>query len=360
MRNTSNEGKVLVFTGAYAESHETGICVYAFHPESGDLELLDQQAGIKNPTFLNVDPKRRLLYAIGETEQDGQKRGEVVTFAIDVDAGTLKLLSRSNFSGSSTCHIQRDEKGQYLLLSSYHGGFVDLVSLDENGIPSQLLEEYSHTAFQATENDKPKAHSVFFSPDEQYIMAQDLGLDKIMVSQIDAEAGKLSNRHVVDLKQGAGPRHLAFHPDGQYAYVINELNSTITTFSYKAATGELTEQQTVSTLPAGFEGENGCAEIAVSKDGRTLYGSNRGHDSLAVYRIHPENGKLELLQHISTEGGHPRHFCMLPGESFLTVANRDGNNLVMYQVNQEDGTLTYTGKTVAQSKPVCVKPAVFE
>ncbi|NMO96296.1 lactonase family protein [Paenibacillus lemnae] len=355
---TSSGQKILVFTGSYAEMEETGVCVYSLDPDNGELSRTDQQSGIKNPTFINVDVNRKLLYVIGESNHHGEKGGEIVTFAIDQEKGTLEELSRLQSSSSSTCHIQRDEEGQYLLLSSYHGGFVDLVALDSDGIPERLLDEHSHAAYQTSADQKPKAHSVFFSPDQHYLFAQDLGLDKVITYQIDTEAGKLMYQHDVELQQGAGPRHLVFHSSGEYAYVINELHSTVTAFRYISSEGRLEPVQTISTLPADYQGENGCAEIAISEDGRTLYGSNRGHDSIVVYRVHPEQGTLDPLQYISTEGGHPRHFSIMPGGRHLIVANRDGNNLVTYNIAQ-DGTLQFTGITASQSKPVCVKPAVF-
>lgn len=355
----SSENRTFIFTGSYAESQENGICVYSFDRQTGDMELLDQQSGIKNPTFLNVDTQNNRLYAIGETSENGRKSGEVVTFEIDPSTGKLKELSRVQGSSSSTCHIQRDPEDQFLIVTSYHGGLVDLISLNRESVADRLLDEQSHGGYKTAPDQQPRAHSAFFSPDGQYIFVQDLGLDKIISYRINKAVQKLEFHGETVIESGSGPRHLAFHPNGKYAYVINELKSTITVFRYHSEEGRLETIQTVSTLPGDFEGESYCAEIAVSKDGRTVYGSNRGHDSIAVFSVDQNSGKLDPIQYISTEGGHPRHFSLMPGERFMVVANRDGNNLVLYQVDPEDGTLRFTGQTVQQSKPVCVKPAVF-
>ncbi|SMF82340.1 6-phosphogluconolactonase [Paenibacillus uliginis N3/975] len=356
---TAKVSRTLVFTGSYAETGENGICVYSFDQDSGELQLLDQSSGIKNPTFLNVDTVTNRLYAIGEVSENGGKVGEVVTFDIDPSSGRLNQLSHIHGSSSSTCHIQRDLEDKYLIVSSYHGGRVSLLSLDDNGVADSLLDEQYHEGHRTDAEQQPRAHSAFFSPDGKYIFVQDLGLDKIIAYQINKTDNKLEFHGETQLTPGSGPRHLAFHTSGKYAYVINELNSTVTAFRYVSEEGRLETIQTISTLPADFTGESYCAEIAVSEDGRTVYGSNRGHDSIVVFSVDASSGELSPIQYISTEGGHPRHFSLMPEGKFMIVANRDGNNLVLFTVDPENGTLQFTGKTIEQSKPVCVKPAVF-
>ena len=356
-----SDSKTLVFTGAYADTTETGIGVYAFDTETGALQLLDEISGVKNPTFLSVNPQQRKLYAIGEDSKDGSKSGEVVTFDIDIYAGKLKEKSRVYAGSNSLCHIQSNPDRSELIVCSYHGGFNAAVAVSEEGDALKLKSEHSHTPYREREDQQPKAHSAFVSPDRRYIFVQDLGLDKLIAYRNDTRhpESPLSFHGETKVAPGAGPRHLAFHPSGKYAYVINELSSTITVFRYSADTGFLETIHTVSTLPADYTGENGCAEIAVSEDGQTLYGSNRGHDSIAVFSIDQMTGHITPIQYISTEGGHPRHFTLMPGGKFLYAANRDDNNLVLFRVQPEDGTLAYTGYTIKQSKPVCVKPAVF-
>lgn len=353
--------RTLLFTGAYAEDNQNGVCVYEFNEDSGELKLLDEVSGIKNPTFLNVDPDNGRLYAIGEIADQGGKAAEVISFEIDPVAGKLTEMNRTRSVSSSTCHIQRDESSKYLIVSSYHGGLVGLHSIDENGQAGKLLDEKKHADLVTVREDQQsRAHSAFYSPDGQYVFVQDLGLDKILAYTVNENKQELSFHGETQLDAGVGPRHLAFHPSGAYAYVINELNSSVTVLRYDQEAGRLEVLETVSTLPADFDGESYCAEIAVSADGKTVYGSNRGHDSIVVFNVHEDTGRLSPVQYISTEGGHPRHFTLMPGGKFLIVANRDGNNLVLFNVNPEDGKLDFTGYTVSQSKPVCVKPAVFQ
>ncbi|MGG1879188.1 lactonase family protein [Paenibacillus campinasensis] len=356
----SNSHQTLLFTGSYAEKDSPGIGVYQFHQERGELKLLDEASGIKNPTFLNVDISARRLYAIGEISVQGQKAAEIVTFAVDPELGKLQELSRVQSVSSSTCHIQRDAESKFLIVSSYHGGLIGLHAIQDDGTPGPLLDEKRHAELvQVADGQQPRAHSAFYSPDEQYLFVQDLGLDKIMAYTVDADAKKLSFHGETQLAQGAGPRHLTFHPRGVYAYVINELDSTVTVLRYNRDQGSLETVETVSTLPPDYEGESYCAEIAISTDGKTLYGSNRGHDSIVVYRVDQNTGKLTPLQYMPTGGGHPRHFSLMPGGKFLVAANRDGNNLVLFTVNPDDGLLAPSGHTVTRDKPVCVKPVVF-
>ena len=358
---TNPSKRTLLFTGAYAEHDESGVCVYEFNENSGEMKLLDKVSGVKNPTFLNVDPKSQRLYAIGEISEQGGKAGEIISFDIDPVAGKLTEQSRIRSVSSSTCHIQRDEESKHLIVASYHGGLVGLHPIVENGQAGELLDEKKHADLVTVgEEQQPRAHSAFYSPDGKYVFVQDLGLDKILAYTVDEATQKLNFHGFTQLESGAGPRHLAFHPSGAYAYVINELNSSVTVLRYIKDEGRLEVVETVSTLPPDFDGESYCAEIAVSEDGKTVYGSNRGHDSIVVFSVNEDTGNLNPIQYISTEGGHPRHFTLLPGGKFMVVANRDGNNLVLFSVSPDDGNLTFTGYTVTQSKPVCVKPAVFQ
>ncbi|MCM3782751.1 lactonase family protein [Neobacillus mesonae] len=352
------QSRLLVFTGSYSESSDPGIHVYELDEKTAELSLLSAVSGVKNPTFLQVDAEQQRLYAIGEiATADGGKAGEVLAFTIHPEQGELTFMNRAQSAIAPTCHVQKDPQGQYLIISSYHGGAVSLVSLNEDGSVGQMLDSKQHSGRGAhpERQDRPHVHSAFFSPDGKYIMVQDLGIDKIFVYTIDRENNKLVLHREVNTHAGAGPRHLVFHPNGSYAYVINEVDSTVTFFTYDADQGDLKEHQTLSTLPEGFEGENTCAEITLSKDGRFLYGSNRGHDSIVVYAI-AEDGKLTVTQHISTEGGHPRHFALTPNGDLLLAANRDANNIVLFSVNKVNGQLTYTGNQVTSPKPVCVWP----
>ncbi|NQX43902.1 lactonase family protein [Paenibacillus tritici] len=361
--------KLLLFTGSYATAEESGVQVFAFDGEAGGtLERLATAEGVTNPTFVNVDPSGLKLYAIGEKPNgEGGKEGEVVTFAIDPETGKLAELQRIQTMPSAgkgqttTCNINRDAGNEHLVVCSYHGGSVGLITLDKKGLPVALADTAVHTGQGALPGqDRPHPHSAIYSPDGRYLFVSDLGLDLIRSYRINKETETFEAVGDTKLQDGAGPRHFVFHPDGKSAYVINELNSTVTSFLYDAAAGTLQPAVTLSTLPEGYPADsNSCAEIAFSKDGRYLYGSNRGHDSIVVYAVDPLTAGLTLVEHVSTRGGHPRHFTVTPDGAYLIVANRDGNNLVVFALEPASGRLSFTGHTAELSKPVCVMPAVF-
>lgn len=353
---TNPNERLLVFAGSYAESTDNGVYVYSFDEATGELTQTDAFMGLKNPTFLNIDAPAGRLYAIGEAAySDGTKIGEASSFAIDPAKGSIHLLNRLNTVGAPTCHIQRSDDSKYLSVTSYHGGMVGLFAIREDGQIGESLDVQQHEGHSVHPNqDRPHPHSSFYDPTGKYVLVQDLGLDRIYTYALDQEEGKLERVAEQVTAPGAGPRHLVFHPNGKYAFVINELNSTVTAYQYDGSNGTLSEIHSISTLPADYEGENGCAEIAISKDGRFVYGSNRGHDSIVQYEVDQATGQLTLVQHVSTEGGHPRHFSLTPNGNYLLAANRDGNNIVTFTVDAESGKLTYTGKSVEVSKPVCV------
>ncbi|MFD2117814.1 lactonase family protein [Paenibacillus yanchengensis] len=354
--------RTLVYVGSYAEESGPSIYVCQFNEENGELHPLQSITDFRNPTFLNVDVNHHRVYAIGETaDAAGNKVGEVAAFAIDPATGELELINRKQSVASTTCHIQRDQGSGWLTVTSYHGGMIGLIAIAEDGSIGEILDVAQHAGAgkDPERQDKPHPHSSFYSPDEQYLFVQDLGMDQIVSYKVDRKLGKLQRHGVTTLHPGAGPRHLVFHPTGAFAYVINELDSTVTAYQYIAAKGELVEIATVSTLPADFTGENGCAEITISADGKFLYGSNRGHDSIVVYAINEQTGELTTIQIVKVGGGHPRHFALTPNNQFLLAANRDTNNIVTFKRDSETGMLENTGKQLLLSQPVCVIPVTL-
>lgn len=358
----AEQRQLLVFTGSYAEASDQGLRVFRLDESSGQLTETGSYAGLKNPTFIHVDAERKLLYSISEgVNAEGQKAGEAASFRIDDQEGKLKLISQRLTVAGTTCHIQRDQGNRFLSVTSYHGGMTGLLRIEEGGSIGELVDVRQHegSSVDAERQDRPHPHSSFYSPDGRFLLVQDLGLDVIAVYRLDAEEGKLVPHDTVKLHGGAGPRHLTFHPNGKFAFVINELDSSITSLAYDASKGRLEVLGTVSTLPADYIGENGTAEIAISGDGRYLYGSNRGHDSIVVFGVNSEDGSLSLIQHISSGGGHPRHFALTPNGQYLLAANRDANNIVTFRVDAEKGTLQATGHEAEATKPVCVIPVYF-
>lgn len=358
---SKSQQRLLLFVGSYTETADSGVYLYEMDPSSGEIQVLDQAAGMKNPTFLGVDREHRKLYAISETNLEGERIGEVIAFDIDPSAGKLRELNRVTTIRPSSSHIQLDRENRFAAVSGYHGGNVGLLGIEPDGLAGKLQDERQHAGQGAdpARQDRPHPHSVIFSPDNRFVLVADLGLDKIFVYALDQAAGRLIHQSEAQTPPGTGPRHLAFHPGGRWLYSINEVNSTISAFTYDPATGRLELQDTVSTLPEDFNGENTTAEIAISPDGRYLYGSNRGHDSLVQFAIDSASGKLTLVEHVSSEGGHPRHFALTPDGQHLISANRDSNLLALFEVNPDSGKLKFTGRTVSVSKPVCVKPVLF-
>lgn len=365
----NEHAKLLLFTGSYSDAAGSGIQVFQFNgEEGGSLSLLHKIEGVTNPTFVHVDPLGLRLYAIGERPNgEGGKEGEVVVFQIQPESGELTELSRTTTmpaegkSQTTTCHISCDKENDYIVVCSYHGGSIGLIALNGEKSSGRLCDVVQHTGYGAhpERQDRPHPHSAIFSPDGRFILVSDLGLDHIRSYRINRDIEALELHGETALHPGAGPRHLAFHPDGKSAYVINEVDSTITSFTYAMESGELKSVMTMTTLPDHFTGDNTCAEIALSPDGRFLYGSNRGSDSIVVYAVDAKSAKFSLVEHVSTQGGHPRHFTITPEGDYMIVANRDGNNLVVFSLNKDTGRLTFTGNTAEVSKPVCVKPALF-
>ncbi|MGO4108778.1 lactonase family protein [Paenibacillus sp. YAF4_2] len=352
---TLHNEKLTVFIGSYAEASASGVYRYEFDTTEGTLTLLDQAAGLKNPTFLNVDVANRRLYAIAEgVDAEGAKVGDGVAFSIE--GSELAELNRKLAITAPSCHIQRDADSEFVLLCSYHGGRISLVSLTENGEIGELLDIQQHEGTGPHPNqNQPHPHSTNFSPDGKYIFVPDLGIDRIVAYTLDKENRKLVRHGETVVHPGAGPRHMTFHPNGQFAFVINELDSTIIAYRYDSEKGALEALQTVSTLPEGYTEANGCAEIAISEDGRFLYGSNRGHDSLVVFAVDGDSGQLTLVGHVSTEGKHPRHFALVPGGQFAITVNKDTNNAAVFRI-AESGMPVYTGYSIEIAGPVCVIP----
>ncbi|GIQ69926.1 lactonase family protein [Xylanibacillus composti] len=347
---------LLAFIGSYAEADEPSLYTCSFDPLSGELKLLHERSGIKNPTFLDLDKQGMKLYAIGEkTADDGQRVGTASAWSIHPDNGELILLNEEQTVDKSTCHIQLDRTKRCLIVSSYHGGMIGLSPLLEDGriAPASDVQQHEGSSVLPVQS-QARAHSAIFDRNNRYVVVSDLGLDKLFVYALDLNACKLTLQQELQLAGGSGPRHFVFHPAQPYGYVINELNATITVLDYDEANGRLAVKQTVSTLPDGYDGEKSCADIHISPDGRFLYGSNRGHDSIAVYRI-AADGTLQIIEHVSTGGKHPRNFAISPDGRFVLAANRDTDNIVIFARDAETGRLTPTGHSLTVSKPVCVR-----
>ncbi len=351
--------RLWVYLGTYTHKTSQGIYRAELDLRAGRLELKGLAVALANPSFLAVHPSGRWMYAVGEMAQfQGKKQGAVSALAIQPD-GTLQLLNQQPSGGAGPCHLAVDPTGRYVVTANYGSGSVASLPIAEDGRLREPVSTIQHAgaSIHPQRQQGPHAHSVNFDPTGKLVIAADLGLDKLLVYRLDLTTGKLAPHQPawVKVDPGAGPRHVAFHPTGRFAYVINELASTITAFTYQADAGRLEAVQTISTLPEGFTGNNTTAEVQVHPSGRFLYGSNRGHDSLAIFAIDPATGKLTLKGHASTQGKTPRNFGIDPTGQYLVAANQDSDNVVLLRIDAQTGQLTPAGQQIQVSMPVCVK-----
>ena len=353
----SNQERVL-YVGTYTSGKSEGIYGYHMDAATGALTRFTSIKSV-NPSFLTIDRDKRFLYAVNEVgEYAGKPGGAVSAFAIDPVTRNLRLLNEQATNGADPCYLSVDSRKRTLLVANYTGGNVSQFPLRSDGTLGMVAEVKQHEGSGPKEQQKgPHAHCVIFDRSERHAVAADLGIDKVMIYRFDRATGKLSlaKQPFAELKPGAGPRHLSFHPSGKFLYVINELDSTLSAFQYDEREGTLTMIETVSTLPSDFSGTSYCADVHVSPSGKFLYGSNRGHNSLVVFAIDQRTGKLTLVEHVSTEGNWPRNFTLDPSGEFLLVANQRSDNVVVFSIDPVTGRLKPSGVNEAIPSPVCLR-----
>ena len=350
-------GKYIAYVGTYTGPHSKGIYAFRFDASTGELTPLGLMAESVNPSFLTIDPKGRFLYAAKEiSNYEGQKSGGVSALATDQQTGKLAFLNEVASRGAGPCYVTLDKTGRYVLVANYDGGSVGVFPVGQDGRLGAASAFVQHTGHGVNpqRQEGPHAHAIELSPDNRFAIAADLGLDELLVYRFDSSRGTLTpnNPPFAKVEPGAGPRHLAFHPSGKFLYVINEMGSSVTAFSFDA--GTLRNLGTVSTLPKEFKGNNDAAEIAVHPTGTFLYGSNRGHDSIAVFSIDPAAGTLTPVEYASTRGNTPRNFAIDPTGSYLLAANQDSNSVVAFRIDAKTGRLTPTGQVLEFPSPVCI------
>jgi 6-phosphogluconolactonase len=324
------------------------------------MSLEGVEKGVKNPSFLAADTRKMILYAVNEVgEFKGVKGGGVSAFRIDRETGMLSFINSQSSGGESPCHLAVNNNGTFAVAGNYSGGSLSLLPLMPDGNLGSLKELIQHTGSGADPKRQEKAHvhCILLDKENKHILVSDLGIDRIIVYPVDKEKLEINRPEAkqVLLKPGAGPRHLAFSPDEKFLYVINELNSTITSFKYESSDGSMTEVQTLSSLPPDFSEINYCADIHVHPSGKFLYGSNRGHNSIAVYGRNQETGVLNLIELVPTGGETPRNFAIAPDGNFLLVANQSTNNIVTFRIDRETGRLKPTGDSIEIPTPVCIR-----
>lgn len=326
---------------------------------SGALRLVESVKAGANPSFLAIHPNGRALYAVNEvTERDGKAAGGVSAFAIAPETGGLTRLNEQSSEGGAPCYVSVDRGGRAALVANYVGGNVALLPIQKE----DALGPARHVVQHRGSGPKPQqteahAHCIIADPSNRFALAADLGVDRVLVYRLDLDGGSL--RHVeggdARMRAGAGPRHLAFHPNLPLVFVANELDSTVTTLRFDGESGTLSALETRSTLPTGWTETSYVADIHVAPSGRSLYVSNRGHNSIAVFSVAASSGALALEQVISTQGDWPRNFSLDPTGQWLLVANQRSGSIVVFQRDQESGRLTPTTQRIAVASPVCLR-----
>lgn len=359
-REKTSDSSYLMYVGTYTGAESKGIYAYRFDAATGQATPIGLVAESVNPSFLAIDPTRRFLYAANEVaDYQGQKSGAVSAFAIDRKSGKLTLLNEVPSQGAGPCYVSLDKTGKHVLVANYDSGSVAVFPVLKDGklgAASSVIQHRGHGP-NPERQEGPHAHQIELSSDNRFALVADLGLDQLLVYRFDAAKGSLAENDppFAKVDPGAGPRHFVFHPDNKFVYVIDEMASTVTTFAYDVANGGVQPLAAVSTLPEGFKGKNDTAEIEVDAGGKFLYGSNRGHDSIAVFAIDAATGLPKLLETVPSGGRTPRNFAIAPGGGFLLAANQDTHSIVVFKIDRQTGHLTPTGKALEIHSPVCIK-----
>ncbi len=359
--NVSNAGdNTIVYFGTYTSGDSDGIYVAIMDPETGRLSKTKLAVKVENPSFLAIHPNQKHLYSIGVMKDDaGKKKGAVNSYSIDYDNGELKLINQKSVIGNGPCHLVVDSSGKNVLAANYGSGSVVCIPINEDGSLREHSSFIQHTGSSVNPRRQkgPHAHSINVDLNNNYAVAADLGLDKIMIYKLDSQKGKLTpnNPASVSVPAGGGPRHFVFHPNNKLAYTNNEITCTVTGFNYNSEKGSLEEFQTISTLPEAVKDSYSTAEIRVHPNGRFLYVSNRGHDSIAMFTIDQETGKLTAIGHEPTQGKIPRNFNLDPSGNFLLAANMKSDNIVIFRIDQETGKLKATGHEIKVPSSCCIR-----
>lgn len=335
------------FIGTYTKGDSEGIYTFVFDAKSGQISDIKLAAKLENPTYLALSKDNRYLYSI---VRDGSKGG-AAAFSLN-NAGELKLINQQVTEGPQPCHVQVDNSNRYLLASNYHKGTITAYTLNqENGAIDSDPAVIHHQG--KTPEQVPHVHFASFTPDSKYIAAVDLGIDQLLTYEY--ANGKLRKVSQLNLKSGCGPRHLAFHPNGKYAYIMTEYSSEVILLHYHAENGTFTEVKSFSTIPADFTENNQGSAIHISSDGRYIYAGNRGHNSIACFRAEQNSGMLTLIDRVSSEGDWPRDFALDQTEKYLIGSNQESGNMVIYKRDQESGKLTLIKSDIRVPHPVCIK-----
>lgn len=351
-----------VYVGTYTQGSDSkGIYQLQMDGDTGKLSHVNTTADVVNPSFLAIHPSKKYLYAVNEIgHYQGKKTGAVSSFRINAKTGALQFLNQQSSEGAAPCHLVVDDTGNYVLVANYSGGNVCSLPIQKDGTLKKSQSSIQHfgSSIDLRRQTTPHAHSINLDHSNQHVIVADLGIDKLLVSKFNSADGSLSSNPIPGIKMapGAGPRHFTFHPTGKWGYVINELNRTITAMNYDPKNGSFQIIQTISTVPKGTSAKgNSTAEVQVHPSGKFLYGSNRGPNTLAMYRVNQQTGKLTSIGYQPTGGEIPRNFKIDPTGKYLLVANQNTHNVVVLKIDPNTGLLKETGMEIQVPKPVCIK-----
>lgn len=348
------------YIGTYTSGKSEGIYLYRLDATTGEMSHVSTTKGVVDPSYLALDHRGKYLFAVNEvTDFGGKKSGAISAFAINQGTGDLRFLNQQASAGGAPCYLSVNRQGRFVLVANYTGGNVSVLPVRPQGSLGEIvdLDQHHGSSVNRERQEGPHAHCIVLDPAEEHAYSCDLGTDRVMIYDFNSKTGKLTpnKESWVQTSPGAGPRHITFHPDGRRAYVINELDATVSVFEHDQKTGALKEIQNLRTLPADFKGANTSADIHVAPNGRFLYCSNRGHDSIAAFEIDRGTGKLSFIQHVPTQGKNPRNFVIDPTGAFILVANQGSDNIVAFRLDRSTGKLLPTGHVANVPSPVCLK-----
>lgn len=349
-------------TGQLFEGKGKGIYCYELNMETGELTYLNETSGVVNPSYIALDSKHGHLYAVNELKEfEGQASGAVSAFSVDPDTYKLTFLNQKPTGGTDPCHVIVSPDDTHIFVSNFMSGSFSVFPVKADGSLDDASQFVQHegSSINPKRQTGPHAHSTIFSPDGKYAFIPDLGMDKLMAYAPDYTTGKVAAGPVpyYATQPGSGPRHCVFHKNGKFCYLINELRCTISALKYNAKEGSFEVLQTVPSVVGddGFAGENSCADIQITPNGKFVYGSNRGHDSIIAYKIDETTGKLTYVSMTSSGGGTPRNFAIEPTGRFLLVGNQDTDNILVFEIDQVTGGLTKVFEASVPT-PVCIRP----
>jgi len=369
---TAQGDTVMMYVGTYTRRESfvvgksTGIQICKFNTTTGEISFVETIVGISNPSFLVIHPNGRFLYSVSELGEriEGRPAGGIAAFQIDPQTGSLTFINTQPSMGTGPCHVIVDATGRFVLAANYGSGSVVVLPISPDGslAPSSDFHQHEGSSVNPQRQNEPHAHSINLDATNSFALVPDLGLDKVLIYAFDAEAGKLKPNTAqpwARTKSGAGPRHLDFHPRQRFVYVGNEIDSTLVAFEFDATRGTLKEINTLSTLPDGYE-ESGAekswvADVHVHPSGNTVYVSNRGHNSIAMFDINQESGAITAAGHTSTKGAVPRNFAIDPTGKFLVAANQNSDDIYVFTIDPKTGSLAETTNSIQVPTPVCIK-----